>query len=106
MAAQPQRAKIDPKVKTDVVNRIMSKQLTFERAIKEFELQPYQLYAWLGQHALKERVNGISSNTGDTSMSLPVLKMPDGPDGATPDIDDEFVRMTGYWYLRRQGILK
>src|SRR2546430_1730023 len=102
----------DAKTKTEVSQQVLSKALTFEKACKQYDLQPYQLYAWLGQYSLNVALKPPQP-VGPTLAASPPADNSTGQTGAHAmlghalhsggaPIDPDLARVIGEWILRNR----
>lgn len=65
MATTPKNRKSwDEKTKVETATAILRGKLTFDEAVKNLDIQPYQLYAWIGQLKLAE-ATAAAATAGD-----------------------------------------
>ena len=102
------RQHYDAKTKTEVCDKVLSKELSFDKAIKQYGLQPYQLYAWLGQHAMqvaRNRASGIGSDsghdTGETGAHAMIGHAISVGHHDAP-IDKELAQKIGEWIIKNR----
>lgn len=55
------RAKHDSQTKAAVVEQVLAGKLSIEQACRKHDLQQSQLYAWIGQHALRKAMSGSAA---------------------------------------------
>lgn len=97
MATTPTRKSIDPDLKQDVVQKIFAKELQFEQALKKHGLQAYQLYAWLGQQALKDVNDPTTASGVHRALTDNAEEQSDMEEDPIPD---DLAKQVGRWYLR------
>lgn len=97
----------DSSTKAAICAAVLNKSLSVEAACQKHKLQPYQLYAWLGQHALAQTVqHPEEDSTGQTGAHAILGHAIHGPqgtgEGTAGDIDPELAQIVGEWVLRNR----
>lgn len=64
------RAKHDSQTKAAVVEQVLAGKLSVEQACRKHDLQQSQLYAWIGQHALRKAMSGSGGTPAETKPQL------------------------------------
>lgn len=59
-----ERKKWPPELRREWVEKLMSKQVTLEQAVKELNVQSYQILAWMGQAMLNGDVRVADTTSG------------------------------------------
>jgi hypothetical protein len=101
MASVINRKHWDMDTKAKVVKDVLDGKLTIEKACNTYNLQPYQLMAWVGQVQLSPTAKVTSA--ADTQKAT----APDNPSIPMPSLDDfsgtdpDLARAIGEWYLRK-----
>lgn len=110
----PIRQKHDTATKVNVVEQVLAQKVTVEQACKKHDLQPGQLYAWIGQYALQKAVRearnpsaSVPQNSSlDTTQKLRALasSLPEVPND-DPGLVAAIERAVGRYVIdkRRDG---
>lgn len=81
------RQHFDARTKTEICEGIFARRMTFDEARVKYRLQAYQLWSWLGQHALAKTLAQRPARDND---------------GPVPPAD--LARAVGEWVLRNQKL--
>lgn len=102
------RAKHDSQTKAAVVEQVLAGKISVEQACKKHDLQQSQLYAWIGQHALRKAMAGQVEHRGPVSPSPAAETTQDmealsrglpAPTGEDPELE----RIIGRYFLNRRA---
>lgn len=108
------RQTISPSIKSQLIKQLQSGQVTMDVICDKYKVQPYQVYAWVGQGMLKGELSPPEAPKAEA------LQSPIAPDSRpTQDniierlrltrldpgnsaIDPDLARVVGEWWLRER----
>lgn len=97
------RQTYDKALKDSVAQAILGHTKTVDQVCKEHEIQPYQVYAWVGERALKPSAEGEETQRHHIPAALRDAMAagvpPNGTSSQPAKIDPELARMVGEWWL-------
>lgn len=95
-----ERKKWDRETRMETAQKILDGELSFGEVLKRYRVQPYQLYAWVGQAALaRERVRGETPlPVGGAGRAVRALIEQPGP--RSPEEQRRIVE----WYIQNYVI--
>ena len=102
------RGQFDDKTKTETVRKILAGEMTMQEAMRRYEIQSYQLHAWIG-YAVMEQASRTKAAPADVvrKMAEPVPASTPPPPPSIPFTDPGSValslserRATVEWYIK------
>lgn len=112
--ATTSRQTISPSIKSQLVKQLQSGQVTMDVICDKYKVQPYQVYAWVGQGMLKGELSPPEAPK-DQALQPPIA--PDSRptqdniierlrltrlDPTNSAIDPDLARVVGEWWLRER----
>lgn len=99
MSANTARKSWDMETKRRVVEALLARRTSIEDACREYDLQPYQVMAWVGQVQLAQPSSGATGTF--KALSQAELHV----NGAMIE-DPDLAKIIGDWYIRTQLLPK
>lgn len=116
----PSRQNINSSIKAQVVQQLKAGKITMDAVVDKYKVQPYQVYAWVGQGMLKGEVTPqtvpaqtvqpqsvevrqqATDQVSRPTLSNTIERLSLTEVSQHSSIDPELARLVGEWWLRER----